>query len=119
MKNKLILKIQEIESRISLEKLRRLRVPLITLFFAGVLTDVFYLKFSYDTFLFTFILLWILIIKLYRFKSSVTFKVILIYLLLLLMLFIAVPNQSFSERLTVWIYLLLIVGIFQQWRESY
>lgn len=118
MKNKLISKILELRSHINLERLTRLRFALITFFSVGVFTDVFYLKVSYDIFLLALILMWILIIKLYAFKSDATFKAILICLLPLSILFIAVPGHNSLERLTVWIYLLLIVGIFQQWREA-
>ena len=118
MKNKLISKILEIRSKINIEKLRRLRFPLITLFFVGVLSEVFYLKVSYDLFLFVLIALWFLIVKLYHFKSAATFKVILLFVFILFVLFILTPGQVSLERLTTLIYLFLAVGIFQQWRES-
>lgn len=94
------------------------RFALITLFFVGVMTDVFYLNRSYDLLLLLLVGMWVLVVRLYQFKSAITFKVVLICLLFLITLFILVPSQSSSERLTTWIYLLLIVGIVQQWRES-
>lgn len=118
MKKKIIEKVKKLKSHFDWETLMCLRFALITIFCTGLLMYVFLLKGNNDLFLFALILLWILVVKLYNFKSRITFKIIVISLLVLSALFIVVPGESYTEQLTTLIYLLFIVGIFQQWKES-
>ena len=119
MKNNIVFIIKQIKFNFLLEKLIKVRFALLTLFFVGVALDVFFLTVSLDVFLFLLIFLWILVSKLYTYKSTATFKVTLFFALLLFVLFVLTPGQTSLERLSTWIFLFLAVGIIQQWKESY
>ncbi len=119
MKNNLISKISQLQSRTAINTLMPFRFTLITFFFVGVTINVFFLQVSSDIFLFLLIAIWFLIAKLYHFNSAATFKVILLFVLALFVLFVLTPGQTSLERLTTLIYLFLAIGIFQQWKESY
>ena len=118
MKKNIISAIKQLKFNFFLEKFTKIRSALLVLFFVGVALDVFFLKVSSDLFLFLLIFLWILVSKVYGYKSTATFKVTLFFVLLLLALFIITPGQTSSERISTWIYLFLAVGIIQQWREN-
>ena len=119
MESNIVSKIKQMKLDFLLGKLTKIRFTLLTLFFVGVATDVFFLTVSLDVFLFLLIFLWILVSKLYTYKSTATFKVTLFFALLLFVLFVLTPGQTPSERLSTWIFLFLAVGIIQQWKESY
>ena len=99
-----------------LKQLRRFRFFLITIFFIGVIVDIFSNANS-DASLLMLCVLWILIIKLFNFKSAKTFKVTLAFLVTLFLLFIISPDQKPIERVATWIFLFLFLGIFQQYKE--
>lgn len=92
------------------------RLVLITVFFAGVIIDTF-LEFRSDLILLAFCLLWILVGRLFKFNSTITFKAVLAFLILFLILFIFSQDKGYVERIATWIYLLLAIGIAQQFRE--
>lgn len=98
------------------------RLALITLFFVGVAIDVFYFHDDSDVRLFLLLLFWFYITRLYRFKVETTLKVALFFLGPLFFLFIFVNASFYSERLAVWIYMFLVLGLVQQvitlWRDE-
>lgn len=100
----------------SLKLLRRFRFFLITIFFIGVIVDIF-LNASSDTNLLALCVLWVLVGKLFNYKSTMTFKVTLAFLVTLFFLFIISPDQKSIERVATWIFLFLLLGIFQQYKE--
>lgn len=96
--------------------LRRFRFFLITIFFIGVIIDIFSNANS-DMTLLLLCALWILTIILFNFKSTTTFKVTLVFLLTLFFLFLISPDQKPIERAATWIFLFLALGIIQQYKE--
>lgn len=99
------------------EKLREFRLVLFTAFFVGIFADVFFFETTSDIRLVFLVLLWLLVLKAFQFKSDVTFKIVAGYLLILFLLFIFARTSSASERLSTWIYLFFIIGLIQQIRE--
>lgn len=100
----------------SLKLLRAFRFFLITIFFIGVIIDIFSNANS-DMSLLLLCALWILAIKLFNFRSATTFKVTLAFLVTLFFLFLISPDQKPIERVATWIFLFLLLGIFQQYKE--
>ena len=92
---------------------------LLTLFSIGALVDVFLMSsptLSYGSDLRIFLLLcfWLFIVKVGRLGSIATFKLALIFLAILFFLFTFFRTQPSVERTATWIYLLLLIGIIQQ-----
>lgn len=96
--------------------LTHFRFILITIFILGVIVDIFTNSHS-DMNLLLLCALWVLVIKLFKFNSAITFKGTLIFLILLFALFIMGPDQKSIERIATWIFLFLALGIIQQFRE--
>ena len=99
-----------------LKLLRPLRIFLMMVFFIGAIVDIFSNANS-DMSLLLLCTLWILIIKLFNFKSTATFKVTFVFLVTLFFFFLISPDQKPIERIATWIFLFLALGIFQQFRE--
>lgn len=97
--------------------LRKFKLVLLTLFFAGVFADVFFLHFPSDWRFLFLIILWAYLTKLYKFRSVVTFKITLVFLGALLISFIFLNDIYSNERIATWIYLFLIFGLVQQFKE--
>ncbi|QQG40421.1 MAG: hypothetical protein HYV37_02510 [Candidatus Levyibacteriota bacterium] len=100
----------------SLKKLRAFRFLLISIFLIGVIIDIFS-KANSDISLLLLCALWILAIKLFKLKSAMTFKVTFVFLATLFFLFLISPDQKSIERVATWIFLFLVLGIVQQFRE--
>ena len=96
--------------------LTHFRVILIIIFIVGVIVDIF-VNSNSDMNLLLLCVLWVLVIKLFKFDSAITFKVTLIFLALLFFLFIVAPDQKPIERVATWIFLFLALGIAQQFKE--
>lgn len=93
-----------------------LRLVLLTIFIGGVVGDIF-LNSDSDINLLLLCLLWILVVKLFNFRSVITFKAIIAFLALLFFLFLVAPDKGNIERVATWIFLFLLLGIIQQFRE--
>lgn len=87
---------------------------LLAFFAVGVMSDLFLFKTNFDLRLFILIGLWLFIVKVYRLKSDSTFKLALVFLILLFIFFIFDYESFTTERIAVWIYLILAVGVIQQ-----
>ncbi len=101
----------------------KLRYTLLSLFYIGAFVDVFLMSspiLSYASDLRIFLLLgfWLLIVKVGRLGSRVTFKLALAFLVILFFLFIFFRTQPSVERTATWIYLLLLIGIIQQFFKT-
>lgn len=94
----------------------KIRVPIFILFVSSLFIDAFIQK-NYDLELAFSILTWLLVVRAFNLKSSVTFKVSLIFLGILLVLFVIARTHPLVERISTWIYLFLAVGVIQQFRE--
>lgn len=93
------------------------KFPLITVFFIGFLVDVFAFTTGSDLRMFALIGFWIFLIIFYKLKSEITLKVTIVYLIILFFLFIFARDQSYTDRVSTWIYLFLIIGLIQQFKE--
>lgn len=95
----------------------RLKPSLVIIFFIGVLIDVFVFETGSDLRLFGLVFFWLILIKIYKLKSDITLKMTLVYLFILFLLFIFARSQPYTDRVATWIYMFLIIGVFQQFRE--
>lgn len=93
------------------------RILLPAIFFIGASVDLFYFQVSSDLRLFLLIALWVVVTRIYGLKSDSTFKLALGFLGLLFVFFIFNRNDPVTDKITTWIYLLLIVGVIQQFVE--
>ncbi len=92
--------------------------------FGLILGDVFFFSVSSDIRIFGILGIYSFLIRWYRWKSTSTFVLILILFLLAYILFVFTDPAAFyqplvpaTERLAVWVYLFLVIGVIQKWRE--
>lgn len=100
----------------------KFRNVLFFLFCIGVIIDVFYMSslpmsYSSDLRIFFLLAVWLFVEKIWKFGSVATFKVALVFLVVLFFLFTFFRTQPSVERVATWIYLLLLIGIIQQFLE--
>lgn len=96
--------------------LRPFRMLMLVLFLIAILVDTL-LPIPSDIRLFLLLFLWLLIIHLFSFKSTATFKVALGFLAVLFFIFLFARNNPSLDRLSTWVYFFLLIGIIQQFRE--
>lgn len=96
----------------------------ILLVFALILGDVFFFPVSSDVRIFGILGIFIFFIRRHHWKSISTFVLTLLVFLLSYVLFVFTDPAKFyqplvpaTERLAVWVYLLLGLGVIQKWRE--
>lgn len=98
------------------------QILLLLVFLAGFMIDIFYfpitLDWGSDSRLLLLVILWLFFVKLSHFNSRATFKVALIFLMLLSLLFIFSRDFPPIERIASWIYIFLAIGILQQLFEN-
>lgn len=100
-------------------------ILLLLAFFAGFILDVFYIKrpesyidLNPDIRLFSLLILWLVIVRFSRFTSIATFKLTLIFLIILSVFFVFFRDNAAVERLASWVYIYLLTGVIQQLFES-
>lgn len=95
-----------------------LRSVLLTFFLIGFIGDVFYfyntLDYMSDLRLLFFVIFWLFISKVSKFSSTATFKINLVFLGLLSVLFIFFREQPSIDRVASWVYIYLFLGVLQQ-----
>lgn len=96
----------------------------ILLIFALILGDVFFFPVSSDIRIFGILCLYAILIKLLKFKSKTTFGISLVLLFISYFFYVlsdpsvfAKPVVPVAERFAVWLYLFLVIGVIQKWRE--
>ncbi len=96
----------------------------ILLIYLFILGDVFFFPVSSDFRIFGLLGIYIFLIRRYHWKSVNTFVLTLMIFLLTYILYVFTDPAAFhqplvpaAERLAVWAYLFLIVGVVQKWRE--
>lgn len=99
------------------KKFAKIRLFLPVIFLFGLLADLFYFKVGSDFRLFPLLVLWILVLRIYRFRSDMTFKLALLFLSLLFVSFIVKRESFINERISTWIYVILVLGVVQQFLE--
>lgn len=89
-----------------------------------ILGDVFLFSISSDIRIFGILFLYIVLTKRLRWSSQTTFTLTLVLFLLSFILYLFTDQAKFhqpripaTERLAVWVYLLMVVGVIQKWRE--
>lgn len=89
-----------------------------------ILSDVFFFPISADVRIFGILFLYIVLTKRLRWHSRTTFILTLILFLLSFTLYLFTDPARLhevlipaTERLAVWVYLLLVIGVIQKWRE--
>ncbi|MFH1833031.1 MAG: hypothetical protein ABH816_02580 [Candidatus Levyibacteriota bacterium] len=107
------------------EKIKYFSILLLIVFFAGYITDIFFIKpvLSYtdwpsDIRLFALLFLWLFIGKISNFKGMATFKLTLIFVVILSFLFIFFRTHFSTERLASWVFVYLATGVIQQLFET-
>lgn len=104
------------------KKQNELQILLLLIFFAGFLFDVFFypiiLDWGSDFRLFLIVFVWLFTIRISHFTSRATFKLTLMFLILLFVLFIFFPTYPPVERIASWIYIFLVIGVTQQFFEN-
>lgn len=92
---------------------RAIVVMLISILFI----DSFFAKTSSDLVTFGVLLLYIFFSRAYRWKSRVTFLICLGLLIAMFISFVFSYASVATEKLAVWMFLFIVVGIIQAWRE--
>lgn len=89
-----------------------------------ILWDVFLFAVSSDLRIFGILALYVFFVKTLRLKSNVTFALSLILLIFAYVQFIfsnpvlfITPGTPIAEKTAVWVFLLMVVGIIQKWKE--
>lgn len=97
-------------------------VPIILL----ILGDVLFFEKSSDWRTFPILIFYIFMIKRFKLRANTTFFICLFLFLLIYIQFIFSPLSVFEsqypvlpagEKIAVWLYLFLVVGVIQKWRE--
>lgn len=89
-----------------------------------ILGDVFLFTVSSDVRIFGVLILYAFFVKTLKLKSNAAFTLSLTLLILAYIQFLfsnpvifATPGAPYSEKTAVWVFLFLVVGIIQKWRE--
>lgn len=89
----------------------------LTLFVLGILEDIFFRLTSSDLLTFSSLLLYILFVMLYKLKSSFTFLLCLVLLVVVSIDYVFTGASVSTEKAAVWFILFFVVGVVQQWKE--
>lgn len=89
-----------------------------------ILGDVFLFAVSSDLRTFGILILYVLLVKTFKLRSSAAFVLSLILLVFAYVQFIfsnpivfITPGEPTAEKTAVWVFLFMVVGIIQKWRE--
>lgn len=97
-------------------------LPLILL----ILADVLFFEKSSDWRTFPILIFYIFLIIRYKIRANATFFICLFLFFLIYMQYIfsnpatfniQYPSVPFGEKIAVWLYLFLVIGVIQKWRE--
>ena len=97
-------------------------LPLILL----ILADVLFFEKSSDWRTFPILIFYIFLIICYKIRANATFFICLFLFFLIYMQYIfsnpatfniQYPSVPFGEKIAVWLYLFLVIGVIQKWRE--
>lgn len=94
-----------------------LKILLFLVFFGLLFIDIYYSTIYLDRNILWVIMVGVLLTKIYKFKSSVTFSLSLIILCLYWYYVFFNENLGISNRLITWIYIILLFGLIQQFIE--
>ncbi len=91
--------------------LTKYKIIIFVLFVLGISIDIFFSKYRSDILLFSLLALWIVIIRINRYQSSISFKLSLLFLIGLFVSFLINRKSPVNDELVTWIYLLLGIGV--------
>jgi hypothetical protein len=91
----------------------------LTIMVISILIDILFLKNPSDIRFFGWILIYIFLIAVYALKSSFTFALVLILLVIMYGSFLISGTSVYTERTAVWFVLIFVVALFQKWRELF
>ncbi len=79
--------------------------------------DIFSSSANSDVKFFGITILFFITAFFYQLKSRVTFAICLVLLILMYINFLLSGTSDNTEKIAVWLFLFMVVGIMQQWRE--
>lgn len=91
-----------------------------------ILADIFMFTGSSDVRIFGILFVYWIFARFLKLSSKVTFLLAIFFLILAFLQFVLSPislynnpspTPSFSEKSAIWVFLLLVFGVIQQWRE--
>jgi hypothetical protein len=85
--------------------------------FGLVITDILLIKKSYDSLIFSIIIVYIITIA-YSSRDRITFFFCLILLFIMTAFFVVLGTEAATEKAAVWLFLFLAIGIIEQWRKK-
>lgn len=97
--------------------LEKHKSSVLTVIFLSILGDIFLLKESSDLRIFGVILVYICSIWLYKLSSRLTFTFALWILCAMFFLFLFTSTSENTEKAAVWLFFLIAIGVFQQFKE--
>lgn len=97
--------------------LKKNRPTIIVVLIGLLLFDVFANDTSSDIITFGLLILFILGIIFLKFTSRLTFFITLTMAIIMSISYIFMGTTVITEKAAVWLFLFLLVGVFQQWRE--
>ncbi len=97
--------------------LQKYKQVVLTLMALAILGDILFMPGSSDIRIFSLLAIYISAVRFYRIKSVITFYWCLILLLLMFMLFLLRGPAPDTEKTAVWLFLFMMIGVIQQWRE--
>lgn len=89
-----------------------------------IFLDVFLFPISSDYRIFGILLFFLFLVHRYKYNSSLSFLLALFFLVISFILYVfaspdafAVPIVPKTERVAVWVYLFILIGVIKKWRE--
>lgn len=82
-----------------------------------VLADIYLSPTTSDITFFSIIMLFVISAYFYKLKSKVSFAVCLVLLFLMYGSFLISGTSDITEKIAVWLFIFMLVGIIQQWLE--
>lgn len=96
---------------------KQYRIIILTIVSGLIVLDASILPTASDLKFFGISILYILFSFFYKLKSTFTFTLCLFVLLIMFIGFVSTGSIFATEKAAVWVVLLMIIGIIQQWRE--
>lgn len=90
---------------------------ILTIFVLSLVQDIFFGKGSSDVRIFVTLFLYMVISRFYRLGSRLTYGICLFVLAAMVAGFLFSGPSESTEKAAVWLFIFLLVGIIQQWRE--
>lgn len=90
-------------------------IPLLV--FVVIILDSYAKRSNSDVVFFGVVVLYVAYAKVYRIKSSVTYLLCIAIFSGMFMSFVSSQASNVTEKLVVWLFLFLVVGIIQGWNE--